>query len=252
MAALIVRPGVEGQQLCSILQEHNIHALHLPLIDFEAASSTSIDTIEHFNQSDILIFVSKPSVQYTSSLLNDTQLKWPTTACDIFAIGQPTSHALAKLSKQKVYFPEISDSEHLLAMPQLQNISGKRVTIVRGDSGRELIYDSLLKLGAKVQYLEVYKRRIIKYDYSKKIEEWQQNRVSSIVVTSEQQLRLLVKNIPRKQLPWIQSLNLILPSNRIVYVANQLGFEYAFDSKGASNSALFPVIQRFETGNTHD
>ena len=82
------------------------------------------------------------AVQHIVSLCNDHVLHWPTTPCCYLAIGQATSQTLADTSKQKVYFPEISDSEHLLAMPQLQNISGKRVTIVRGDSGREFIYDS--------------------------------------------------------------------------------------------------------------
>ncbi len=69
-----------------------------------------------------------------------------------------TAHYLSKCTQQKVHYPEVSDSEHLLRLPALQNVEQQQVLILRGNGGRELIKDALVRRGAKVHYSETYKR----------------------------------------------------------------------------------------------
>lgn len=56
--------------------------------------------------------------------------------------------------------PTRSDSEHLLAALDLAALSGKRVLIVRGESGRELMADSFRAAGAEVTVVPAYRRSV--------------------------------------------------------------------------------------------
>ncbi len=51
-----------------------------------------------------------------------------------------------------------SDSEHLLQRSTWRRCAGKRVLIVRGDGGRELLADGLRAAGAGVEPVAAYRR----------------------------------------------------------------------------------------------
>jgi uroporphyrinogen-III synthase len=53
-----------------------------------------------------------------------------------------------------------SDSEHLLATLDLEALRGRRVLIVRGDSGRELLADGLRAAGIEVVPVAAYRRSV--------------------------------------------------------------------------------------------
>ena len=53
-----------------------------------------------------------------------------------------------------------SDSEHLLQMLDLEALRGRRVLIVRGDRGRELLSDGLRAAGVCVTPVAAYRRRV--------------------------------------------------------------------------------------------
>jgi uroporphyrinogen-III synthase len=53
-----------------------------------------------------------------------------------------------------------SDSEHLLATLDLESLRGRRVLIVRGDSGRELLADGLRAAGIEVVPVAAYRRSV--------------------------------------------------------------------------------------------
>lgn len=56
--------------------------------------------------------------------------------------------------------PAHSDSEHLLAALDLAALAGKRVLIVRGESGRELMADGFRAAGAEVVAVPAYRRSV--------------------------------------------------------------------------------------------
>jgi uroporphyrinogen-III synthase len=56
--------------------------------------------------------------------------------------------------------PTRSDSENLLASLDLAALAGKRVLIVRGESGRELMADGFRAAGAEVTVVPAYRRSV--------------------------------------------------------------------------------------------
>ncbi len=69
-------------------------------------------------------------------------------------ITPDTAHIVSPLD------PAHSDSEHLMAALDLPALNGREVLIVRGESGRELMGDSLRAAGARVTAIPAYRRSV--------------------------------------------------------------------------------------------
>jgi len=85
----------------------------------------------------------------------------------VLAVGAKTAGRLGHLGVCVDWMPDACakddpySSEALLALRRLQGdqIAGRRVVIVRGVGGRQLLGDVLVQRGARVAYAEVYERR---------------------------------------------------------------------------------------------
>jgi uroporphyrinogen-III synthase len=103
---------------------------------------------------DIAVFVSANAVEYG---VPDPS-RWP-PSLRVFAPGPGTAEALAAVGLTSTRIPVTTfDSEGLLALPELQHVDGARVLIFRGQGGRELLGDTLLQRGARVDYVSCYRR----------------------------------------------------------------------------------------------
>ena len=212
MAVLVTRPGEQGVELCSLLERHGIPAYHHPLIDIVAdLSDTQLS--DHLNHAHFIIAISRHAVQCAQQILSNNGISWPKHAIYL-AVGQKTAHYLSKFTQQKVHYPQVSDSEHLLQLPVLNNVEKQNVVILRGNGGRELIKDALVRRGAKVHYSETYKREFIPFD----------------PLTSE-------------QLTWLNQQELYIPSQRIADIAIQRGFTRVRCTGSASNQELLAALQ---------
>ena len=75
------------------------------------------------------------------------------------AVGAGTAAALRAHGVPQVLAPPAGgDSESLLALPAMQQVSGQRVLVFRGIGGREQLADTLRARGAQVEYVECYRR----------------------------------------------------------------------------------------------
>ncbi len=83
---------------------------------------------------DLVIFISANAVRFGADILGERR------DVPVAAVGQATAAALNAAGYRVSLLPsEGADSESLLAMPQLADMHGKRVLIVRGSGGRELL-----------------------------------------------------------------------------------------------------------------
>jgi uncharacterized protein HemX len=85
-----------------------------------------------------------------------------------------------------------ADSEALLALPELQDVAGKRILIVRGEGGRELLADTLRARGAQAEYFECYRRVLPRADTAPLISAWDRGEVDAVTLSSSQALDHLV------------------------------------------------------------
>ncbi|WP_332405421.1 uroporphyrinogen-III synthase [Vibrio metschnikovii] len=240
MAILVTRPEPQGEALCQLLQQHGHHALHHPLIRIDAGMDLALLRSE-LSSYEVIVVASQHAVSWVEHTLQAERLSWPTSAIYV-AIGQKTAQVLSKASQQLVHYPEISDSEHLLALPALQSVAGKRVVIWRGNGGRELIYQTLHQRGANVDYREMYQRRPLPFDGETALARWQAANVDTLIITSGDQLAFFCSQLPRKAQAWTRALRLLIPSQRIAEQARELGFQHTVITGSAANRDLVAAV----------
>ena len=123
-----------------------------------------------------------------------------------------------------------------MLLPQLFNVNQQKIAIVRGLGCRELLANTLRHRGAEVDYLEVYRRNPIKQSAAQLFQVMQKFKVNVVSITSGDSLerlnRLFLEDNNRPQ-KW-HSIPVIVPSERIFNLAQQLGFQNIRLAKGAN------------------
>jgi uroporphyrinogen-III synthase len=253
---LVTRPDPDGAALCTLLEAQGIQAVNQPLIRFSAGSDQAL--LESFlHTADLVIAVSKQAVIWADKMLRSHQQSWPSSV-HYLAVGEKTAQQLTAVTSQSVRFPRVSDSEHLLALPELQAteiaaLASKNVLILRGNSGRELIYSTLEARGAIVSYCEVYQRHRISFKGNSPLEAWKDQAITHMVVTSAEQLTYLHDGVSVAAQQWLYQRILIVPSERIACLARQMGFYTVTVSASASNQDLLRALSPHASiGQQHD
>lgn len=241
MAVLVTRPASSGQQLCQQLVQAGVTAIHHPLLTI--LPGRELDRLlPLIKKADLIIAVSQYAAHFADQTLAETQHHWPTDVIYL-AVGQKTAHVFSKATQQKVHYPQYSDSEHLLQLPQLEQVQNKTILILRGNGGRDLIHDTLAQRGGHVHYLEAYQRQLQPFNAKTSVMDWQSRHIDTVIVTSAEQLQFLFSQLPTKEQQWLLKQRLLVPSARICVLAHQLGFRHVINMDSASNNDIMKTLQ---------
>jgi uroporphyrinogen-III synthase len=133
---------------------------------------------------DIAIFVSANAVEHGVPDSRD----WP-ARLPAFAPGPGTAEALAAAGIVDVKIPATTfDSEGLLELPELTDVRGKRVLILRGEGGREHLADALRARGAAVDSVACYRRAQPRSDGQGLDEAFHNRAIDAVTITSSEAL----------------------------------------------------------------
>jgi uroporphyrinogen-III synthase len=147
----------------------------------------------------LAIFVSPSAVKRALA-----SVRWPRDLA-VAALGEGTRRALERAGVAPVLAPrERADSEALLALPELTSFSGRRVLIVRGAGGRELLAQALAARGCQVELAECYRRLRPTADAAPLLADWQAGKVDAVTVFSSEaldNLLALVGEAPLRRTP---------------------------------------------------
>jgi uroporphyrinogen-III synthase len=139
----------------------------------------------------------------------------------IATVGQGSAKALRESGISNIIVPtERFDSEGLLALPELHNVSGWRVMIFRGDGGRELLGNTLTERGATVEYVSCYQRSKPQLDTSALLAA----RPDAVTVTSSEALGYLWQMLNDKERSALRNTDLFVPHARIAGLAREQGW----------------------------
>lgn len=217
---LITRPEHQSKELAAEVEAAGGNVFHFPAIDIIGRDVLEIGReFATLNKPDIVIFVSSNAVAYGLPVVKGIRTK-------IAAVGPATRAAIEALHVSVDISPADGfDSEHLLKHDSLQAVDGKNIIIMRGQSGREMLGDTLRERGANVDYLCVY-NRIPHEPTLADLEDLEsalnQQRIHFVTVLSAETVEFLVQILPPQSLGLLRKSTLVAPSARVLQTASEL------------------------------
>jgi len=241
LCILVTRPKPQGDLLCEKIAALGGQPVHLPTIQINPIQLHK--QIVQMDQWDWLIFISPHTVLQGLPLIREY---WPIfpDKIKLAAIGEGTANALRAAGfAEVVYSADEWSSEGLLKLACFQAISGKKIALVRGEGGREILTDVLTMRGANVISLIVYQRTLPDY---KNIEQYlnlfRLQKIDIIVCASGESLHNLMKLIGSANQSLLLGVAIVVVSSRLVELAKEAGFKKVFLAANASHNAIIATL----------
>lgn len=245
----MTRPEHQAENLCALIAGRGGEAIRLPALAIVAADG--IDSIKNtlagLDKFQWLIFISANAVNFAvqanGGKIDGFKL------VRIAAVGQATAQALQQAGLPVDLIPEQAyNSEALLATPQMQQVSGQAVLIVRGSGGREELAAVLRDRGARVDYLTVYERALPIIDSAEVNDLLAENRLDVITVTSGEAVQNLMRLLDTHYHHKVLTLPLVVISERVRQIAAAMGFKRIVVTNSPSDAAILEAVTMCLTG----
>ena len=234
-AVVITRPRQQAEPLARAVAALGRESVLLPLLDIsplpDAGQAVLRRVLADLAAYALVVFVSPNAIDAAFAHIE----AWP-AGVDIGVVGEGSRAALARHGvadgRVRIHCPNdpaFSDSEHLLQALDLARLAGRRVLVVRGEGGRELLPDALRGAGVSVETVASYRRAVpgLTPELAERLAGLLA-RPNDWIITSSEALRGLVSLVERLEPIELQhqlrQQRLIVPHARIHDTARALGF----------------------------
>jgi len=236
LSIVVTRPREQAADLAQRIERLGGRALLFPLLEIAPVSDQAAlqEQLVRLAQFDLLIFISPNAVRYGMAAMPPL----PDTV-RIATVGQGSAHALRELGITSIIAPTGRyDSEALLALPELQKVSGWRVAILRGDGGRELLGETLKARGATVEYITCYQRSKPHFDVASPLAA----APDAITVTSSEALGHLWAMLEEPARTRFTAMPLFVPHERIASLARQQGWRHVVVTASGDDGMMAALV----------
>ncbi len=248
---VVTRPLQQAEPLAAKIVATGRQVIVFPLLEIQPLSDSMPlrQTLDHLMDYALVAFVSPNAIDAAFSVVRS----WP--AHIMFAVmGEGSRNALAHhgvTSANAIVIspvdPTRTDSQTLIEALDLECLKGKRVLIVRGESGRELLADALAAAGALVTQVSAYRRVAPMLDDAGRARMLQLLASNNDwIITSSEALRNLIDMANDvggdDAVTRLQRQQLIVPHARIDETARALGF-HNISLTGSGDDCLLAALQ---------
>lgn len=245
---VVTRPAHQSAELAAAVAAAGGDVILFPAIDIVGRDPKEITTaLARSLRPDIVVFVSRNAVDFGLAAVRQSGARFA-------AVGPATRDAIESHGVSVDIIPDGGfDSEHLLEHPELEDVRGKQVVIVRGQSGRELLAETLRKRGANVRYLRVYDRlphAPLPAELQGLTLALDAGKVRFVIVMSVDSLECLLEILPAAALESLRQATLVAPSSRVLQTASELipGIETALATGPQAPAIVDTLIRLVQSG----
>ncbi|HJU08996.1 MAG TPA: uroporphyrinogen-III synthase [Rhodanobacteraceae bacterium] len=234
----ITRPVGTGTAMARRVRDLGGIAFSLPGSSLRAVGNPELAraTLREALRGDCLVFTSPAAVRFAATLL-------PLRTCArVIAPGAGTAAALKHAGLKEVAIPGRTDSEGVLALPELQRVRGLTLGVIGAPGGRELLQQELAARGARITVAHVYERVAARLD-RRRFEPLLRNRSALYVpLSSVETLRHLLKALPMAPRRKLLAGTAIASSARLQCAAKDAGFARVLRAASAHDHDLIAAI----------
>jgi uroporphyrinogen-III synthase len=247
LRVLITRPAGQADHLHALVTAAGGRPVRLPAIEIHDTPEQERlqQALMQLERYDLAVFISVNAVEKTMEYCRFLP-NWPATV-KVATVGARSAEVLEAFDLKVDLVPEHRfNSEALLALPELQDMTGRRVVIFRGNGGRDMLRDTLAARGAEVDYVEVYRRECPDVDPGSLLHLWEPGVLDVITITSNETLQNLFDMAGGGGQAGLRRIPLVVISQRQVALARQLGFEHApMVAANAGDAAIVAALAAF-------
>ena len=243
---VVTRPAQQSGPLAERISAAGGHPILFPVLEIIDTPDLQplIDVSARLEVYQLAVFISPSAVVRTMSQVLPRRI-WP-ARLRVAAIGKGSVRELERFGVTGVIAPaRYFDSEHLLELPELQTVAGQRVAIFRGDGGRELLGDTLAARGARVDYIECYRRTRPDADAAPLLQAWAGDALHAVTITSSEGMRNLFAMVGQSGQLRLQQTPVFAPHPRIAAVARELGCNAVIDTAPGDDGLMDALFRHF-------
>jgi uroporphyrinogen-III synthase len=251
LTVLVTRPQGLGEDLVQAIESRGGEAILLPAIAIEPVQpdTSELADLATLPAGGLAIFASRNAVAWGARYL-------PQPRPRIAAIGPSTAHALEELGLTPDIRPAGYTTEDLLQQSEFENLAGVRVFIIRGEGGREALATGLKSRGARVRYLDVYRRVRAPLNAERRqqlLTRWAARGVHVYTATSGDIFHNLCKLLGAEGEPLLRSTPLVTASRRVLQIVEQWGHSAArLLADGPDDHSLAEALARWYRAGASD
>jgi len=241
---VVTRPAQQAGPLAARIRAAGGHPILFPVLEIVDTGDLQplIDVIDRLDDYQLAVFISPNAVVRAMKQLG-IRRTWP-ASLRVAAIGKGSVRELERYGVAGVIAPDRQfDSEHLLELPELQAVAGQRIVIFRGDGGRELLGDTLKARGARVDYVECYRRARPQAAATPLLAAWDADALHAVTITSSEGMRNLYEMVGKAGRARLCGTPVFAPHPRIAAVARELGVGRVIDT-APGDDGLMEALQR--------
>lgn len=139
------------------------------------------------------------------------------------------------------------DSEAVLALPEFAEnaVRGKRVLVLRGDGGRDLLAETLRARGATVEYLSCYRRSCPVTDPEPLLQPARDGRLDALVLTSSEGVRNLRTLVGEEGVRLLAGVPVFASHPRIAAQSRDCGLDRVVETEAGDEGILRALTRHF-------
>lgn len=243
-SVVVTRPEHQAHPLCRAVERAGGRPVRFPAVAILPPRSPSLARarLGRLRPGDWAVFISANAVHQGLPHMPGGRLPDGVRAA---AVGQATARALRDAGvKPEVVPARRQDSEGLLAHPELQQISGRRVALLKAPGGRRALARGFRQRGAEVFSVLVYRRARPDCDPGALDALLPASGPVVTTVTSGELLDNLVHTVSAATLARLKKAPLVAASERIAGLARWAGFEHVLVAGGPDPDSLVAAMVR--------
>lgn len=237
---VLTRPLQQAEQLAQKIRGLGGVCILFPLLEITPLQNDQPlrELVARLHEFQLAIFISPNAVHYGMQAIS--QAHGIPATLQVASIGLSSAQALREYGVSQVLTPQHRyDSESLLELPELQQVQGKNIVIFRGDSGRELLGDTLKLRGASVVYANCYQRGKTRCN----IEDLWAAKPDAITLTSSEALNNLFELSNPAHRSRLNQISLFVTHERIAAAAQKIGWHPIICGDGGDDGLISALTQ---------